>query len=192
MQEPGGGRTPVEVPANAWFRCERGQLGITALLPNGISCPPRRHDQFRVQSWSGFYGILRDHLGTWASYEQARRSSHETFRPAPRRMLDAHLNRRLVVVAQTVRAGGAAASVVGSAVGRFERRGEASAACHGSATESISLLWRPWSPAGCAVRGRSSGPPEPGMNRRRRWETRERDGRTPQQQGCAGGARWRR
>ena len=38
-------------------------------------------------------------------------------------MLDAHLNRRVVVVAQTVRGGAAAVSVVGSAVGRFERRG---------------------------------------------------------------------
>ena len=30
-------------------------------------------------------------LGTWASYGQARRPSHETFRRTPRRMLDAHL-----------------------------------------------------------------------------------------------------
>ena len=60
----------------------------------------------------------------------------------------------LVLVAQNVRAGADAASVVGfHAVGRVEQRGRGVAACPGSATGSIICLWRPWSPAGCGVRG---------------------------------------
>ena len=54
----------------------------------------------------------------------------------------------------------------GSAVGRVERRGEASGACRGSATGSISLLWRPWSPVGCGVRGRPDAIASPGSLQR--------------------------
>ena len=50
-----------------------------------------------------------------------------------------------------------------SAVGRVERRGEAAAACPRSATGSISLLWRPCSLVGCAVRGRPSAISSPGI-----------------------------
>ena len=82
----------------------------------------------------------------------------------------------------------------GSAVGRVERRGEASGACRGSATGSISLLWRPWSPVGCGVRGRPNAISSPGslqrqpaagtgMNRRRGWEALRKDDRAPQQRG---------
>ena len=82
----------------------------------------------------------------------------------------------------------------GSAVGRVERRGEASGACRGSATGSISLLWRPWSPVGCGVRGRPNAIASPGslqrqppagtgMKRRRGWEAPRKDGRAPQQRG---------
>ena len=50
----------------------------------------------------------------------------------------------LVLVAQNVRAGADAASVVGfHAVGRVEQRGRGVAACPGSATGSIICLWRP-------------------------------------------------
>ena len=82
----------------------------------------------------------------------------------------------------------------GSAVGRVERRGEASGACRRSATGSISLLWRPWSPVGCGVRGRPDAIASPGslqrqppagtgMKRRRGWEAPRKDGRAPQQRG---------
>ena len=50
--------------------------------------PARGQDQFRVQLWSGFYKT------SWASYGQVRGCSHESFRQAPRRTRDAHLNRR--------------------------------------------------------------------------------------------------
>ena len=86
----------------------------------------------------------------------------------------------------------------GSAVGRVERRGEASGACRGSATGSISLLWRPWSPVGCGVRGRPDAIASPGslqrqpaagtgMKRKRGWEAPRKDGRAPQQRGWTRG-----
>ena len=122
-----------------------------------------------MQFWSRFYET------TWASYGQVRGSSQESFRQTLRRMRDAHLNRRASWSSRrTFEQAPPQGASSGSAVGRVERRGEASAACPGSATGSISLLWRPWSPVGCAVRGRPSAPPERGMNRRRRWEACER------------------
>ena len=113
-------------------------------------------------------------------------------RPTPRRMLDDPLNRR----ARGRRADRS------SRRRRSERRGFRSWPLR-TAGRGLGSLSR-WGDGvdqavvaalvavGCAVQGRQSAPPEPGMNRRRRWETRERDGRVPRQRGCAGGARWRR
>ena len=137
------------------------QLEITALLPTEF------HEHSRVAypiRYAIVVWILRDHLGrlrtVWGS-------SRESFRQAPRRIRDAHRHRR-------GRTGRAERS---SWHRRSERRGvpklaasnaggEASAACPGSATESISPLWRPWSLVGCAVRGRPSAISSPGSLQR--------------------------
>ena len=100
--------------------------------------PTRGHDQFGVQLWSGFYRT------TWASYGQVRGCSHDSFRQAPRRTRDAHLNRQ-------ARAGRAERS---SRRRRSERRRVPPlAASNGGARPRqpvpvrrrgrISLLWRP-------------------------------------------------
>ena len=63
----------------------------------------------------------------------------------------------LVLVAQNVRAGADAASVVGfHAVGRVEQPGRGVAACPGSATGSIICLWQPLIARG--VRGPGTDP----------------------------------
>ena len=70
------------------FGAESANLGELPCCQRNSMNPARGHDQFRMQLWSGFYKT------TWASYGQVRGCSHESFRHAPRRTRDAHLNRR--------------------------------------------------------------------------------------------------
>ena len=151
--------------------------------------PARGHDQFRVQF---MVRILQDHLGQLRTgtgmltrvvssgpSPDARRSSQSTSSCWLRRTFEQAPPQR---------------ASSGSAVGRVERRGEASGACRGSATGSISLLWRPWSPVGCGVRGQPDAIASPGslqrhpaagtgMNRRRGCKAPRKDGRAPHARG---------
>ena len=109
------------------------------------------HD--RVHLWSGFYET------TWADYGQYGESSRESLRQAPRRIPDAHLHRR-------ARTGRAKCS---SRRRRSERlafrswprqtagRGLDSLSQSGDAVDP--LLWRPWSPVGCAVQSHPQAEP---------------------------------
>ena len=72
----------------------------------------------------------------------------------------------LVLTAQNVRAGAAVASVVAFRGCPRRTAGQGLGSLSGSATRSISLLWRPWSPVGCAVRGRPSAIASPGSLQR--------------------------
>ena len=124
-----------------------------------------------------------------------RGCSHESFRQAPRRTRDAHLNRR-------ARAGRAERS---SRRRRSERRRVLPlAASNGGARprEPVAVRRRgrsvccggPGRPVGCGVRGRPDAIASPGslqrqppagtgMKRRRGWEAPRKDGRAPQQRG---------
>ena len=94
--------------ADAWRSVRNPRTWENCLIGQRNSMNPARgHDQFRVQLWSGFYKT------TWASYGRYGDAHTSRFvRPLARRATLISID-ELVLVAQNVRAGAAAASVVG-------------------------------------------------------------------------------